>query len=127
MSLIYWKAWSLWGKKINPNVTVTEIDKTVYIPDSRNFGLTAPYLSRCQRGPKNPLIFIGPTIERIKWWQFWRYHLIKQYKKEMKESREKFLEIFGQPYTPDENQIKLFNDYLDGKDTSKLYVTRVKE
>ena len=40
---------------------------------------------------------ISWPINRIKWYQFWRWHLVKQYKKECEEAKQKFIDTFGSP------------------------------
>jgi len=88
--------WLFWRTtKVNPNITITEIDKTVHIPDPKNLGI----IMSSEKGPLKPPILIGAnvTIEPIRWWQFWKYHLIKKRKQQLKEATEEFIKIFGQP------------------------------
>jgi len=83
--------WLFWRtKKVKPSVTVTEIDKTIHIPNQKNLEI--------KKGSLNPPILIRANIiDQIRWWQFWRYHLIKKRKQQLKETMEEFTKIFGQP------------------------------
>lgn len=48
-----------------------------------------------QTGPKLNIINLVPETKPIKWWEFWRYHLITQYNHEVKQSKEEFKRIYG--------------------------------
>lgn len=42
--------------------------------------------------------YFGPTIRPIRWWQFWRWHQIPRYRREMQEARERFYARYGRPF-----------------------------
>ena len=55
------------------------------------------FIINSDKGPINKPIYIGPTIRKPKWFQFWRWHLILRYKKECQQSIKKFNDTFGEP------------------------------
>lgn len=79
---------------VNLSINVEETDfseRKPQFPGNFAIGLNT------EKGPINQTIYIGPTIDKPKWYQFWRWHLISRYKKECKEAEKKFLEVFGRP------------------------------
>ncbi len=40
------------------------------------------------------MLTYGQNIPKVRWWQFWRYHLIKQYNRRKKEIREDVIQLY---------------------------------
>ena len=75
-------------RKVQPSVYVEVTDV------SESVGLFPGIFSIVpEKGPVNEPIYIGPTISKPRWWQFWRWHLIKQYRRECQEAQQKFMII----------------------------------
>jgi len=106
-------SWPWKSKKYKkPSVTVKHVDTTIHIPHQSEHQT----ILNCLTPPKSKIIFIGTSINRIKWYQFWRWHLVKQYKKECEEAKQKFIDTFGSP-TSKGNLSSLNN-------TSKVHIIR---
>lgn len=76
-----------------PKVRVEYIDVSTYVP-----GQSGPVTLNLPRvGPKQMMVDLVPSIRRIQWYQFWRWHLIPRYNRELKKNYLTFLEIFGKP------------------------------
>ncbi len=67
--------------------------------------------------PANEPIIIQPKIAFISWWQFWRWHLVSERKKRVKEYIQKFRNIFDKP---NEKMIKMVNTSL--KDNCSIMI-----
>ena len=46
--------------------------------------------------PKNKLILIGLTLREIKWYEFWRWYLIPEFRRQVKQAHEDFRNTFGE-------------------------------
>lgn len=98
----WWKPWT-WRRRQNyvtPGVEVTEIDCCTAKPGTA--AAIPAFIGVAEKGPQNPPMWIGPSISRIRWWQFWRWYLIPRYRRESRAAWEKFLEVFGQPMSVEE-------------------------
>jgi len=107
---VWWKPWTWWRKPlrvvedynltsvdlISPDVYTQEIDCHSYVPPSDRPSIPA-FIGMAEHGPTSAPIIIGPTIDKPRWWQFWRWHLIPRYRRECREAHAKFIEHFGQP------------------------------
>ena len=46
--------------------------------------------------PLTTCYYIGPSIKRIKWYQFWRWHFIRKYREEQNDAYKRFLWMYGE-------------------------------
>ena len=76
------------------NKYIKEINHSYVKPDVSDY---FDLILNSDKGPINKPIFIGPTISKPKWFQFWRWHLISKYKEECYDSLKKFNNVFGEP------------------------------
>ena len=83
-------------RKTHSGVRITETDLSS-IKTSENYNFAV--FGKTERGPKNEPIVLIPKTKPVKWFQIWRYKDKKKYKEEVKECREKFYEMFGEPNT----------------------------
>ncbi|MBD3405056.1 MAG: hypothetical protein GF411_02835 [Candidatus Lokiarchaeota archaeon] len=108
---IWWKPWT-WFKRLviikqeicdskenaNANVYPEVFLKQVDVSESIKIDhYLSPICGISYQGPDNKPKFYGPSIEPIRWWQFWRWYLIPRYHRECKHAYDKFVEDFGQP------------------------------
>ncbi len=76
---------------VKPSVSIKEIDKSL---ENKIVQAHKVILGKVKRGvPK--VVYLGTTIKSIKWYQFWRWHLKKEYIKQCKECNEIITELFG--------------------------------
>lgn len=80
--------------KCTPDMEVQEIDvSTLKTTDPT----IAMMIGDAEKGPAGPVQYYGPTIPPIRWWQFWRWHLCKRYRRECEDASRRFHEDFGPP------------------------------
>jgi len=114
-------------EKIKCTIKVRETDHSEYLPTEKANGICG-IVAACSKEPVIEPIFLGPTIQRPRWWQFWRWYLMSKYNKESREAKQKFLDIFGKPCT-EEDKEKAFEHYFYHNYIypNELWFRRIKE
>lgn len=84
---------------ISPGVYVNVVDNST--PVQVDVSIPA-IIGVAEYGPMNAPKFYGPSIAPIRWWQFWRWHLIPRYRRECKEALKALVRDFGEPISPNE-------------------------
>lgn len=84
-------------KEVKPNVFATTVDVSEHKPiDNSELNHLLKLLTiDAKTGPKNSPNFHGPSISKPKWYQFWRWHLLPRYRRELKNTYKELEEDFG--------------------------------
>lgn len=77
-----------------PLVNFTIVDESTHAPVHSG---SAVVLTKVTNAVVNMPVFIGTRIMPIRWWQFWRWHLIFKRRREIILSKRKFDEFLGSP------------------------------
>lgn len=114
-----------WGKPVSSGVSVKEIDLTVSEPYKFEKG-SMIMVADAGTGEShyNRPIIINPKIAPIRWWHCWRWHLISERKKQVKECIDKFHDVYGKA---DKNVMKMIKTALGGAYSVRVYKTDHRE
>lgn len=88
-----------YAKYVSPHVT--EIDLSDHVAEINGPRLAA-FIGVADKGLVNTPKYYTPSIAPIRWWQFWRWHKIFQYRRECKKVFQDFIKDHGMPLPSDE-------------------------
>lgn len=81
-----------WRKKVTPNVSIQEKDMSVVLNDD------APkrkLFFSSTTGPLKGPYLLGKDLITVRWYQFWRWHLIPEAKRRRDAFKEELNQFFG--------------------------------